>query len=533
MTGGRHTNTKSTSTWVLALTAVGSLMVALDVTVVATALSTIKVELGASVEQLEWMVNAYVLSFAVLLMTAAALGDRFGRRRLFIVGLGLFAAASAVCALAPGIGALIAARAVQGAGAALVAPLALALLSAAFPPERRAWALGVYSAVTGLAVLGGPVIGGAITQGIAWQWIFWLNVPIGLLTATLAVRRIEESFGPRTALDIPGVVLATGAALGVVWGLVRGNPVGWGSAEVMGSLVLGVLFAAAFVAWERRASAPMLPLHLFGSRAFSAANAATYFLSASLFGAVYFMAQFLQIAQHRGPLEAGLGLLPWTATLFFVAPIAGSSIGRIGERPLIVGGLSLQAAGMAWIALIAEPHLAYTHLIAPFIIAGAGISMAIPATQSAVIGSVSPQYIGRASGTFTTVRQLGGAFGVAILVAAFAAAGSYATAQAFSDGFALAIGLAGALSLAGALAGMLVPGRCRATNPAALMPRADSTAVRPATARSPALNAQGLAGQDQVGIAGADAALVHIPQAPHLGVDTRLRGVTGQPTASD
>jgi len=241
---GRQDSSKSASTWVLALTAVASLMVALDVTVVTTALPTIKRDLGASTQGLEWTVNAYVLSFAVLLMTAAALGDRFGRRRAFIAGLGLFAAASAACGLAPGIGTLIAARAVQGAGAALVAPLALALLSAAFPPERRAWALGIFSAITGLAVLGGPVIGGAITQGIAWQWIFWLNVPIGLLTILLARARMAESYGPNTALDIPGLALASGAALGVVWGLVRGNPAGWGSIEVVGSLTVGLLLAS-------------------------------------------------------------------------------------------------------------------------------------------------------------------------------------------------------------------------------------------------------------------------------------------------
>src|ERR1039458_6181284 len=268
----------SARTWVLALTSVAALMVALDALVVTTALSTIRQHLHASIEQLEWTVNAYALSFAVLLMTGSALGDRFGRRRLFTAGLGLFTAASAACALAPDIGSLIAARAVQGAGAAMVMPLALAPLSAAFPPERRAWALGIFSSVTGLAVLGGPVVGGAITQGIAWQWIFWLNVPIGLLTIPLILRRIDESFGPKTRLDVGGVILETGAALGMVWGLVRGNSAGWGSVEVIAALALGVLFAAAFVAWELRAREPMLPMRLFRSRDFSSGNAAIFFL---------------------------------------------------------------------------------------------------------------------------------------------------------------------------------------------------------------------------------------------------------------
>jgi EmrB/QacA subfamily drug resistance transporter len=406
-------------------------MIALDALVVTTALSTIRLDLGASIEQLEWTVNAYTLSFAVLLMTGAALGDRFGRRRLFTAGLGLFVAASAGCALAPDVGWLIAARAVQGTGAALVMPLALALLSAAFPPERRAWALGIFSGVTGLAVLGGPVVGGAITQGIAWEWIFWLNVPIGLVTILLVPRRIEESFGPKTALDILGLALATGAALGMVWGLVRGNAAGWGSVEVVAALAAGVLLAVAFVLWELRAREPMLPMRLFRSRAFSSGNASIFFLTASLFGAVFFMAQFLQTAQHHGPLDAGLRLLPLTATLFLIAPIA-------------------------------QPDLAYAQMIAPLVIAGAGVSMALPATQSAVVSSVAPQHIGKASGTFSTMRQLGGAFGIAILVAVFASAGSYVSAQAFSDGFASAIGVSAGLSLAGAIAGLALPAQRRA-----------------------------------------------------------------------
>jgi EmrB/QacA subfamily drug resistance transporter len=313
-------------TWVLVLTSIASLMVALDALVVTTALSSIRLDLHASIEQLEWTVNAYTLSFAVLMMTAAALGDRFGRRRWFVTGVGLFTAASAACALAPGVGWLIAARAVQGAGAALVMPLALALLSAAFPPERRAAALGLFSGVTGLAVLAGPVVGGAITQGIAWQWIFWLNVPIGAALAPLAWRRLGESYGPAARLDLPGLGLVTAGALGLVWGLVRGNAAGWGSAEVVGAVAAGVALVAGFVAWERRAPAPMLPPALFRARAFSAGNAASFFMFAALYGAVFFMAQFLQTAQGHGPLDAGLRLLPWTATLFVVAPLAGARV---------------------------------------------------------------------------------------------------------------------------------------------------------------------------------------------------------------
>jgi EmrB/QacA subfamily drug resistance transporter len=459
MSNGGKTKAGSAALWALGVASVASLMVALDMLVVTTALSTIRVHLGASAEQLQWTVNAYTLSFAVLLMTGAVLGDRFGRRRLFASGLGLFALASAACALAPNISLLIAARAVQGIGAALVMPLSLSLLSAAFAPERRAWAFGIFSGVTGLAVLGGPVLGGAITQGVAWQWIFWINVPIGLLTIPVVFSRVSESYGPRSAPDLIGLGLIAGATLGLVWGLVRGNTAGWGSVEVVASLSAGLLLAIGFAAWELRAQEPMLPLRLFSSRAFSAGNAAMFFLSGSLFGAVFFMAQFLQTAQHHGPLDAGLRLLPWTATLFVVAPLTGSAVGRVGERPFAAAGLLLQGAGMGWIALVAKPELAYWQLVAPLIIAGVGVSMAMPALQNAVMTAVSDAHIGKASGTFNMLRQLGGVFGIAVLVAVFAGAGSYASPQAFSDGFVVALGICAGLSLAGALAAVALPGR--------------------------------------------------------------------------
>jgi EmrB/QacA subfamily drug resistance transporter len=460
--------------WVLALTSAASLMVMLDMLVVTTALSTIRLDLGATIEQLEWTVNAYTLSFAVLLMTASALGDRFGRRRLLAGGLALFTAASAACALAPGIGWLIAARAVQGAGSAMVVPLAMASLAAAFPAEQRARALGLFSGVTGLATVGGPLVGGAVVQGLAWQWIFWLNVPIGLLLIPLILRRIEEGFAAGTGLDLLGVVLVTGAALGLVWGLVRGNGAGWGSLEVVASLAAGALLLLAFVAWELRAPAPMLPMRYFRSRAFSAGNAAGFLLSGSIFGAAFFFAQFLQTALHYGPLGAGLRLVPWTVTLTLVAPLAGARVNRVGERPLIVAGLVLQAIGFAWIALIAKPGLAYPAMVPPMVLAGCGVSMAMPATQNAAIGAVPRDAVGKASGTFNTLRQLGGTFGIAILAAVFAAAGGYASAQAFSDGFAAATGVAAAMSLAGAAAGLAIP-------------RRRATAAVPARALAPAL----------------------------------------------
>jgi EmrB/QacA subfamily drug resistance transporter len=449
--------------WVLVLASVASLMAALDAMVVSTALTTIRLDLGASIEQLEWTVNAYNLTLAVLLLPAAALGDRFGRRRMFTVGLTLFVAASAACALAPDAGSLIAARAVQGAGGALVITNALALVSTAFPAERRGSALGILQGITGLAVVAGPLIGGAVAAGIDWEWIFWLNVPIGLAAIPLALARIEESFGRDTTLDIGGFALVSGGALGIVWGLVRGNSAGWGSPEVVAALALGAGLLAAFVAWQLQAREPMLPMRFFRSRAFSSGNAGAFFLFASLFGAVFFLPQFLQTGLGQGPLEAALQLGPWTGTLFVVAPIAGALADRIGERPLLVGGLALQAVGMGWIALIAEAGLAYGQMIAPLIVAGIGASMAIPPAASSVVGAVAQEEVGKAAGANSMLRELGGVFGIAILVAVFAGAGSYASAEAFTDGFAPAIAVSAALSLAGAIAGLGLPGGSQPT----------------------------------------------------------------------
>jgi EmrB/QacA subfamily drug resistance transporter len=450
---------KATTRWIVVLTGIGSLMAALDTLVMSTALSTIRADLHASIGQLEWTVNAYNLSFAVLLITGAALGDRFGRRRLYAAGLGLFAVASAACALAPDVGWLIVARAVQGAGSALLVPLGLALLSAAFPPEKRGAAIGIFSAITGLAVASGPLVGGAVIQGISWEWIFWINVPIGLIAVPLVLTKMKESFGPDTTLDLPGLGLISAGVLGIVWGLVRGNSAGWGSAEVVSTIAGGVLLTAAFVAWERRSATPMLPPSLFRSRPFSAGNAAIFFTFAALFGAVFFAAQLMQTGLGYDPLGAGLRLLPWTGMFMTVAPIAGVLADRIGERPLMVSGLVLQSVGMAWLALVAEPGIAYTSLLGPLIVAGVGVSLAIPAGQNSVLASSSMEAIGKAAGANSMMRAFGGVFGIAVAVAVFAAAGSYLSPAAFFDGFRPAFVVVAGLSAMGAIASLALPRR--------------------------------------------------------------------------
>ncbi|MEH2565514.1 DHA2 family efflux MFS transporter permease subunit [Bradyrhizobium sp. AZCC 2289] len=448
--------------WVLGVTSLASFMMALDALVITTAFATIRADFGASVETLQWAVNAFNLTFAVLLLTGAALGDRFGRRRMFAAGIALFVLASAACALAGSAGWLIAARAGQGAGAALVMPLAMAILSGAFPKEERARALGVFSGVTGFALIVGPAIGGFITESFGWRWIFWINLPIGMIAIGLVVARLRESFGPSAALDIPGLLLVAIAALALVWSLLRGNLVGWTSSEVMSALVAGLLFAIAFVAREWRAAEPMVPLRLFASRSFSAALSASFLFYAAMYGVLFLLPQFLQTTLGSGPFGAGLRLLPWTATLFVTAPIAGSVVNKFGERPLVVTGLLMQAIGFGWIAVIAMPGLAYSALVAPLILAGVGVSMAMPAAQNAILSSVAVTEMGKASGVFNMGRFLGGMFGIAALVAVFSARGAVDSAANFSTGFAAAMLVAAALSLAGALAGLCLPARQRA-----------------------------------------------------------------------
>ncbi|MEU4744769.1 MFS transporter [Actinosynnema sp. NPDC023658] len=448
----------SAQRWVLVLVSIASLMVVLDMLVVTTALNTIRLDLGASIEELEWTINAFTVTFAVLLMPASALGDRLGRRRVLLAGLVLFTLASIACALAPGAGWLIAARAAQGVGSAMIMPHAMALLSVAFPPAQRAKALGLFASLTGLGTLGGPLVGGAITQGLDWQWIFWLNVPIGVVLIPLARRRIEESTGAARRLDFGGLVLVTAGALGLVWGLVRGNVVGWSSLEAAGTLVAGAVLLVAFVLWELRTAEPMLPMRFFRSTAFSAGNAAGFLLYGAMYGTAFFLAQFLQVALHYGPFGAGLRLAPWTAAVFVVSMIGGSLVNRLGERVLVVGGLVLQAAGFAWIALIAAPDLGYPSMIAPLVVAGCGAALAIPAAQHAVIGSVPPPSVGAAVGSFNSLRQLGGTFGIAILAAVFAASGSYGSPQTFTDGFTPAMAVAACLTLVAAVAGLWTPG---------------------------------------------------------------------------
>ena len=376
--------------WTFVVTTIALFMVVLDNLVVSTAIPAIRVDLGASLEQLEWTVNAYTLAFAVFLLSGAALGDRFGRKRMFIVGVGIFTAASAAAALAPSADWLIAARAVQGLGAAIVTPLTLTILSDAVSRERRGAALGAWSGIAGLAVAMGPLVGGAVVDGIGWQWIFWLNVPVGLVLLPLATQ-LRESHGPDKALDLPGLVLASAGMLGLVWGVIHGNGDGWSSPGIVGALAGGAALLGAFVAWELRAREPMLPMRFFRNRAFAAANGASLLMYFGMFGSIFLLVQFFQTAQGYSPLKAGLLLLPWTAMELVVAPIAGALSDRIGGRPLLAAGLALQAVGLGWMATVSTATVDYGSLVGPFIVSGIGMAMFFAPVANVVLSAVRPE----------------------------------------------------------------------------------------------------------------------------------------------
>jgi EmrB/QacA subfamily drug resistance transporter len=445
--------------WTFIVTGVAVFMVSLDNLVVTTALPVIKHDLGASLSGLEWTVNAYTLTFAVLLLTGAALGDRFGRKRMFLVGLAIFTAGSAFAALAPSIEALIAARALQGVGGAIVTPLTLTILSAAVPPARRGLALGIWSGTAGLAVALGPVIGGAVVDGFSWQWIFWLNVPIGIALLPIAFFRLTETRGPNRSLDLPGLALISIGLFGLVWGLVRGNAHGWTSAGVLVPMIAGAALVIAFVAWELRSRAPMVPMRFFRRRAFSAANLTSLFMSFGMFGSIFLLAQFFQIVQGYSPLQAGLRTLPWTAMPILVAPIAGILSDRIGSRPLLIAGMALMSGALAWLAVVSSVTVAYGDLVPAFVMAGVGMSLYFAPVANLVLSAVRREEEGKASGVNNTVREVGGVFGVAVLASVFSAVGGYATPFAFVDGLSAALWVGAAAVGIATFAAIAIPPR--------------------------------------------------------------------------
>jgi EmrB/QacA subfamily drug resistance transporter len=472
MTASRRSNG-----WTLGIVSVALFMAVLDNLVVSVALPTIHRELGASIQSLEWTVNAYVLAYAVLLLTGAALGDRFGRKRMFVIGLAIFTAASAGAALAPSTDLLVVARAVQGAGAAIVTPLTLTLLAAAFPAERRGLAIGVWSGISGIAVAIGPLVGGAVVQGISWHWIFWINVPLGIVLIPLAARRLTESRGPYGTLDLPGLGLASTGAFGIVFGLVRAQSLGWTSTTVLTTLILGAVLIVGFVLWELRAREPMLPMSFFAKRSFAVTNVASLSMYFGMFGSIFFLSQYMQNVLHNSPLQAGLKLLVWTGATMVVAPFAGIFSERIGSRPFMFAGLSLQAGALGWFATMASTHLPYSQMLAPFIMAGSGMALVFAPSANAVLASVRADQAGQASGANNAIREIGGVLGVAVLASVFTGAGGYTSPQAFVNGLIPALWVGVAVLAAGAFVVLVLPFRTQASADAPVPTEIASAAV--------------------------------------------------------
>ncbi|MFE6767160.1 DHA2 family efflux MFS transporter permease subunit [Streptomyces sp. NPDC057689] len=470
--------------WAILTTSVASFMAGLDNLVIITALPTISEKLGGSLSDLEWTVNAYTLSFAVLMMFGAALGDRFGRRKVFSLGLLLFTGASAAAALAPGVNELIAARAVQGAGAAIIMPLSVTLLTAAVPAEKRGAALGIWGAVNGLSIAAGPLVGGAIVEHISWQWIFWLNVPIGLALAPLSWAKLKESRIANSRLDAIGTILASAGLFGIVLGLIKGHEKGWTSAFTLSALIGGAVVMAAFVVWENHTEHPMVPMRLFRIRAFTAINLAGTLMSVGMFGAIFLMTQFLQNIQGYTAMEAGVRLLAWTAMPMVVAPIAGMVSDRIGGKPVVTLGLALMTAGMVWWAFVLDPGVSYVAQLPSLMICGAGMAMFYAPLMNLTMGSVAEHEQGIASGVTAATREVGAALGVALLASIFSANGGYASPQNFVDGLVPAMWV-GAVAVALATFSMLIaPGRRAAQT--AVAAKAAPVAATPAPAQAPA-----------------------------------------------
>ncbi len=408
------------SRWVtFGIVSLALFMVMLDNLVVTTALPAIHRALHATISDLEWTVNAYTLAFTIMMIPAAALGDRFGRRRFLLLGVALFTLASAGSALSSTSTELSLTRALQGIGGAFITPLTLTMLLRVFPPEQRAAAIGLWSGVSGLGLAMGPLIGGAIVNGLSWNAVFWVNVPIGIVLIVLGRLALQESRDTPQPLDIPGIALIGPGLLGVVYGLIRGNADGWTSGPILASFAAGVVLIGAFVWRESRTRVPMLDLRLFKSRGFTVANLVGFLMSFGMFGSIWLLTLFMQEVQGASPLRAGLETMPWTGTIMAVAPIAGILVARVGSRPLVLAGMAAQAVALAWLGAVAEAATPYTTLLPAFILGGIGMGLAFAPLSAAVMGSVADQQHGQASGAYNTLRELGGVFGVAVLGAVF------------------------------------------------------------------------------------------------------------------
>lgn len=411
-----------TNPWlVLLVLTTGFFMILLDTTIVNVAIPAMSAGLNTTLDQILWVLNAYILVYAVLLITAGRLGDLFGQRQLFALGLAIFTLASALCGFSQNVGELIAARVVQGIGGALLTPQTLSIITSIFPPERRGAAFGIWGGVAGLATITGPTVGGAIITYINWQWIFFINVPIGVLALVATFLIIPDLRpGRRQGWDLVGVVLATAGLFGIVFGLIEGQRYNWGQIgssafsipEVIGG---GVVLVALFIVWERFQTQPLVPLSLFEERNFAVANWIAAAISFGMLSTFLPITIYLQSVRGFSALAAGLTLAPMSLTSMFTAPFAGRMADKIGGKYILMTGISLFTIGIASLAFVAGPDSTWINFLGPAIIAGAGMGMTFAPMTTVAMRNIAPRVAGAASGVLNTTRQLGAAIGSAVV----------------------------------------------------------------------------------------------------------------------
>jgi EmrB/QacA subfamily drug resistance transporter len=391
-------------------------MAMLDNTVVNVALPTISRELGAGVSGLQWIVDGYVLAFASLLLTGGILGDRYGRKRMFMTGLVLFTLASLGCGLSQSVGQLIGFRVLQGAGAALLMPGTLSIITVTFPQSERAKAIGLWAGVSGLALALGPTLGGFMVESVGWQSVFFLNVPIGIVAFVVATRTVTESTSDEVRrLDVVGLVLGSTGLLAATYGLIEANQLGWSDPRIVSSLVASAALLTAFLIWEHRSSHPMLPLPFFRIPAFSAGNTVAFSVSLGMFATFFFMSLYMQLIHGYSPLETGLRFLPMTAMIIITAPNAGRYASKHGSRAPMTYGLLLAGGGLLALGAFLEPNTPYAVMMPIFIIMGHGMGATMAPMTAAVMNAVGPQRAGLGSAMTNTSREVGGVVGIALL----------------------------------------------------------------------------------------------------------------------
>jgi EmrB/QacA subfamily drug resistance transporter len=439
--------------WTLVAVAFGLFMIMLDNTVVNVSLPSIERDLHIQISELEWVVNAYALTFGVLLLSGGKLADLLGRRRIFVVGLVIFTASSFFCGIANGATTLIAARTVQGVGAALMNPATLSIITATFPPRQRGTAIGIWAGVSAMALAIGPLVGGFITQNFSWSWVFFINVPIGILGIVAAYFFIDETrdTSHEQRLDLPGLVASGIALFALTYGLIESNKYGWGSTRIVGLFVAAGVFFVAFILLERHQRIPMLDLSLFKNRTFAAANAVMLLVGLAMFGVFFFVSLYVQNILHYSPTRAGATFLPMTVLVILVAPFAGRFSDKIGPRWLVTAGQALLAVSLLLFSRLNATSTFWT-LLPALVVGGFGMAVSMSPLTSAAMGSVPIEKAGVGSAVINSMRQVGGSVGIAVMGAIIASQGAATTRAPFTiHGFQLGLRVSAVIAVGGCL----------------------------------------------------------------------------------